>query len=192
MPYRKQLKHYHEPGHLHELTFSCFQRRPLLTNDPWREQLARSIDDAETDEQCDLVAFVFMPEHVHLLVWPKSAEPKIGRYLAKVKQPSSKKIKGLLIERKSKLLDKLTVQERPGKTCFRFWQEGAGFDRSVFSQEAILASIDYIHNNPVKRGLCQRAVDWKWSSARFYLDPVERRQFPELPFIHGLPDGALT
>ncbi len=28
--------------------------------------------------------------------------------------------------------------------------------------------IEYIHFNPVKRGLVERGADWKWSSARDY------------------------
>jgi putative transposase len=28
--------------------------------------------------------------------------------------------------------------------------------------------IDYVHQNPVRRGLVKRAEDWKWSSAAFY------------------------
>ena len=29
------MRHFHEAGHLHELTFSCYRRMPLLTNDSW-------------------------------------------------------------------------------------------------------------------------------------------------------------
>ncbi len=76
---------------------------------------------------------------------------------------------------------RLTVRERPGKECFRFWQEGPGFDRNLFSPDAIASSLEYIHNNPVSRGLCRRAVDWKWSSARYYLDVPPRQQHPRLP-----------
>jgi hypothetical protein len=36
-PHRKLVKHYHEPGDLHELTFSYYKRQPLL--DPPRQQL---------------------------------------------------------------------------------------------------------------------------------------------------------
>ena len=42
--HRKRVKHFHEPGDLHELTFSCYRRMPLLTNDDWRYRLARSLD----------------------------------------------------------------------------------------------------------------------------------------------------
>jgi putative transposase len=68
--HRKLVKHFHEPGDLHELTFSCLQSKPLLTNDTWRQHLARCIDAAADEFDFRLAAFVFMPEHLHLLVAP--------------------------------------------------------------------------------------------------------------------------
>jgi putative transposase len=186
------VRHFEEPGHLHELTFSCYQRMPLLTNDDWRVKLARSIDEANAESAVELVAFVFMPEHVHLLVYPTRPGRVISRYLAVIKQPFSKKTKEILVTSRSKLLDRLTVQERPGKWCFRFWQEGPGFDRNLYSPAAISASMDYLHTNPVKRGLCRQAVDWKWSSARYNFGDPPGQQDPDLPFIHGLPVGAIS
>jgi len=179
-PHRKRVKHFHVAGHFHELTFSCYGRKPLLTNDAWREKLARCIDAACHEERFVLNAFVFMPEHVHLLVLPSSGESNVSRLLARIKQPFSKTIKQILLEHQSHLLQSLTVRERPGKSCFRFWQEGSGFDRNLFTAEAVEASIDYIHVNPAKRGLCERAVDWKWSSARFYRDNVLDSSLPRL------------
>ncbi len=190
-PHRKQIKHYHEPGDLHELTLSCYRRLPLLDEDNRRQRLARCIDVAGQQLGFQLAAFVFMLEHVHLAVVPLSMEPEIGHYLALIKQPFSKSIKESLLEMKSPLVDRLTVHERPGKTCFRFWQEGPGYDRNLTTTVAIAAAIDYVHNNPVRRGLVTRAVDWKWSSARWYhLDPP-KQQFVDLPVVHGLPVGAL-
>ena len=46
MAHRKSVRHFHEAGHLHELTFSCYRRMPLLTNDSWRERLARCVEAA--------------------------------------------------------------------------------------------------------------------------------------------------
>lgn len=121
-----------------------------------------------------------MPEHVHLLVLPTDSESNVSRLLARIKQPFSKAIKQILVEHRSTLLTSLTVRERPGKTCFRFWQEGPGFDRNLFTAKAVEAAIDYIHVNPVKRGLCKRAVDWKWSSARFYTEQIVDESLPRL------------
>jgi putative transposase len=55
------------------------------------------------------------------------------------------------------LLDKLIVRERPGKMSFRFWQEGPGYDRNIASPDHLNDCINYIHGNPVRRGLCARA-----------------------------------
>ena len=188
---RKTVRPCHEPGHLHELTFSCFQAWPLLNNDAWTKQLAVVASTRReyrtTDAACN-ARYVFIRQSRTLLYSsiPIDAVPRISLYLARIKQPFSKIIKGLLEEQNSALLQQLTVTERPGKHCFRFWQEGPGFDRNLSSPKAISASLNYIHNNPVNRGLCERAVDWRWSSARFYLAhaPVDARIGP--PEVHSL------
>jgi len=164
----KTIKHYHEPGDLHELTFSCYRHMKLLTNDAWRGFLARSIDKAGQQFRFNLVAFVFMPEHVHLLVHPLDTVPAIPDYLAAVKRPVSAAVKRDLFQTHSPLLKRLTIRERPGKDTFRFWQEGPGYDRNLQQPASVLASIDYIHMNPVRRMLVSQACLWKWSSARFY------------------------
>jgi putative transposase len=184
--HRKSVRHFHEKGDLHELTFSCFQRRPLLLDDGRCEKLAWSIDSANIELDVKLVAFVFMPEHVHLLVAPMPAEPDIGIYLARIKQPFSKLMKEDLSRTNPDLLQSLTIRERPGKFCFRFWQEGPGFDRNLFEMESIQASIDYIHRNPVERELCRTATDWTWSSALYYLGDPPCQQQPGWPLVHGL------
>jgi putative transposase len=186
----KTIKHFHEPGDFHELTFSCYHRMPLLTNDPWRLLLAQAIQRAIASWQFQLHAYVFMPEHVHLLVFPLN-QPDISGLLKAIKNPYSYRIKQLLIECHSPLLERLTVRERPGKTAFRFWQEGPGYDRNLQTQKAVLASVAYIHNNPVRRGLCEKVTDWRWSSARFYASDGCDGDV-ELPLVGKLPAEFLT
>ena len=83
-----------------------------------------------------------------------------------------------------RLLKRSFVRDRPGRRVLRYWHEGPGFDRNLFTVKAVQASIDYIHNNPVQRGLCQKTGDWGWSSARFYesdashVDPLLPRITP--------------
>ncbi len=140
--HRKTIKHYHNPGDLHELTFSCYRRIQLLTNDDWRRELSRSIDQAMERHLFRLVAFVYMPEHVHLLVYPTIDKPRVDLFLKAIKQPFSVKIKKRLVKANSPLLEKLTVRERPGVQRFRFWQEGPGYDRNLDNEKSVLAAID--------------------------------------------------
>jgi len=184
--HRKRVKHYNDPSHCHELTFSCFYRMPLLTNDCWRELLSRGVDLAMDGHPFGLAAFVYMPEHVHLLVFPKADPAHIDGFLKSLKQSASRRIKKLLVESQSPLLTRLTIRERPGKKVFRCWQEGPGYDRNLDHPDSVLAAIDYIHLNPVRRGLVKRAEDWRWSSARWYASDGQYFD-PAWPRLERLP-----
>jgi putative transposase len=100
-------------------------------------------------------------------------------------------VKQQSIDFQSPLLSRLTVEERPGKTYFRFWEEGPDYDRNLTTPAVIEAAIDCIHMNPVRRALVKRSTDRKWSSASWYFLDPPRQQLPRLPFIHGLPAGML-
>jgi len=51
---------------------------------------------------------------------------------------------------------------------FCFWQPGGGYDRNIRKAKTAWASVAYIHDNPVRRGLVRRPEDWEWSSAKWY------------------------
>ena len=88
------------------------------------------------------------------------------------------------------ILHSLTIRQRPGVEAFRFWQEGPGYDRNLTTSQTILAAIDTIHLNPVRRGLCERAIDWKWSSARDHILP-NLPSDPDLPQLTPVPPNLL-
>jgi putative transposase len=185
--HRKTVKRFHEPGDCHELTFSCYRRIPLLTNDEWRHLLAESLDQAVSGQSCRLIAYVFMPEHVHILIQPTSHDVHMDLFLKALKAPFCRRIKRLLEVVGSPLLERLTVLERPGTDRFRFWQEGGGDDRNLRSVQAVEGAIASIPENPVRRQLCERSADWRWSSARHYEQDGQGASRLEVPpTIQGL------
>jgi putative transposase len=167
--HRKTVRHFDLPNHAHELTFSTYGRLPVMLGPGIPEIVLASIARISQRGLAEILAFVLMPEHLHLLVVTtvrhETAIP-VASILIAIKRPSSFRIKQLLTATQPKVCDDLTVRERPGKTAFRFWQEGGGYDRNLTSGDAIRASIEYIHTNPVRRGLCERPSDWPWSSWR--------------------------
>ena len=50
----------------------------------------------------------------------------------------------------------------------RFWQPGGGYNRNITRISTLRSMIEYLHGNPVRRGLVAKAEDWEWSSARWY------------------------
>ncbi len=183
--HRKQVKHYDDPGQGHELTFSCYKRLPLLDDEHRCQELSVAVDRAVRRHGFSLLAFVFMPEHVHLIVLPEEPTARISDLLFAIKRPVSYRIKQDLLARESPRLKQLTIRERPGKTAFRFWQEGPGYDRNIVDQGSLSKMIDYVHLNPVRRGLVDHPAEWKWSSWRHY-EGVSKTTDADLPKIHAL------
>ncbi len=189
-PHRKQVRHFDEPGHVHELTFSCYRRRPLLVEDRVRVVFCEALGRAIQKHEFRLLAFVVMPEHVHPLVHPRTVRSQISELLFAIKRPSSHRIKMYFRQTAPEILHSLTIRQRPGVEAFRFWQEGPGYDRNLTTSQTILAAIDTIHLNPVRRGLCERAIDWKWSSARDHILP-NLPSDPDLPQLTPVPPNLL-
>lgn len=166
---RKTIKHFDLPGHIHELTFSTYQRIPVLRDNGIGEILATAIDRALDRHKYLLHAYVFMPEHVHLAVRPIENASPIASLLYAIKSPSSARIRRLFEERNDSRLQRMQGMKR-GKPTFRFWQIGPGYDRNLTNDKAVRTSIKYIHRNPVSRGLVEQPGDWRWSSWAEYVD----------------------
>jgi putative transposase len=169
-PHRKTVKSYNTPGEAHELTFSCFQRLPLLGKDRGRQWFLEALDQARVRRQFLLWAYVIMPEHVHVIVWPRGPAYEVRLIRAALKIPVQRKALAFLRRQESPFLEHLRDVQPNGEVHYRFWQRGGGYDRNINEPATLRTMIDYIHCNPVRRGLVAQAVDWPWSSARFYAD----------------------
>jgi len=91
-----------------------------------------------------LRAWVIMPNHVHLLLRPKTTLPLITRWL-----------KGATARKANLIL---------GRTGEAFWQDES-FDHRVRDEEEQERIARYVEHNPVSAGLSASPGDWQWSSA---------------------------
>ena len=88
--YQKKCKRLNFPGDAHELTFSCYNKQTFLLDNLVRLKLCETIAVARELHNFDLWAYVIMPEHVHLLIWPRDDYYSISKILTTIKQPVSK------------------------------------------------------------------------------------------------------
>ena len=133
------------------LTFSTRKRSPDLRNEQICLWLAESITKAGATHGFTVLAYVFMPDHVHLLIRPSRETYKIADILKSIKQGVSRKA-----------LNAGLIQDV-------LWEPGGGHDRNIFAEESRANAINYIHMNPVRKGLCSDMIEYRWSSARAIL-----------------------
>ncbi|NBC10968.1 MAG: hypothetical protein GVY24_04430 [Planctomycetes bacterium] len=156
------------PGHAHELTFSCYRRMPLLSRDRTRRWLIDALEHARRKHEVMLIAYVIMPEHVHLIVKPSRAAYRMEEFARSVKQSVARRALNWLREHEPGFLPRLAGERAAGRVRHHFWMPGGGYDRNIDQPETLPNMLDYLHANPVRRGLVDRPCDWIWSSARFY------------------------
>jgi putative transposase len=164
---RLHRKNYNEPGHAHELTFARYQRFAFLKSDRTCHWLAEAIDDARRKLRFRLWAYVFMPDHAHVVVCPIEPEYDVAAIRKAIKSPVGIKAIKYLEQNAPDWLPRIT-RVRGGTTERLFWQSGGGYDRNITDSGTLLTMIDYLHLNPVRKGLVQRAREWQWSSAAWY------------------------
>jgi putative transposase len=185
---RKRCRRFDDPGHAHSLTFSCYQRLLLLSRDRTRRWLVESIEEARRLTQFELWAYVIMPEHAHVLLVPRPEHSGISQILWRIKRPVARKAIAFLRETSSAWLDRLTVIGPAGTRESRFWQAGGGHDRNIIEPKTAWRIVEYLHLNPVRRGLVEKPEDWEWSSAGWYagIRPVHLEMDPTLPRTYSV------
>lgn len=162
----KTRKVFNTPGHSHFLTFSTLGRKPYLADARVCRFLAGTIANQLRRRKYVLLAYVLMPDHVHLLVHPLEEIYDISDFLKSIKQGVS-----------SRALNN-------GWIDTPLWEAGGGYDRNITGPRSRRFVINYIHQNPVKGELVEEMMDYIWSSANWSVTgkvgPIPCLQFSSL------------
>jgi putative transposase len=138
---------FHGTRDLHFVTFSCYDRLPLLCTPRARSTFEHVLEQVRGWYGMFITGYVVMPEHVHLLV----GEPERNT-----------------LDLALQMLKQNVARELGHDADLpRFWQRRY-YDFNVSSEEKRVEKLRYLHRNPVVRGLVSRPEDWAWSSFRHW------------------------
>ena len=147
------------------ITGTCTEWLPLLNNPQARKVVCAQI--AAALERCDghLSAFVLMPDHIHLLVYLPGGE--LHRFNRNWRAKSAREIIALAQEQGSRKVLDAFARHANGKARYAVWKEQARA-LPIHSEKKLYEIVNYIHANPVRRGLVEHPRDWEHSSWLFY------------------------
>lgn len=117
-------------------------------------------------EGLNLYAYVILENHLHLIAQSEQLDKDIRRF----KSFTASQILLYLKQNNVKIiLEQLAFYKKAHKhdCAYQFWQEGV-HPELMQNNEMMRQKINYIHNNPVKRGYVDMAEHWRYSSARVY------------------------
>ena len=143
----------------------------LLNQEKYAQILIRNLDFYRAKSGFKLLAYVIMPHHLHLIILPGS-KGSISQIMRDFKKYSAREIVQQLKEEKrfdiSDLFHKAAQRHHPKESRrYQVWEDRFD-DLALYSPEVFGTKLDYVHSNPVKRGLVDTPSDYAYSSARNY------------------------
>jgi putative transposase len=133
--------------HRYSLTCCTYRRRRLFTSPEVVPPVLAQISRAAEREQFAVLAYCFMPDHLHLLVAGETPASHASAFVARFKQLSG-----------------YWYRRQYGD---RLWQRSA-WDRVLRSEDDTWVAIRYILANPVRGGLVERPADYPFSGSLAY------------------------
>jgi REP element-mobilizing transposase RayT len=149
-------------------TITVLDWLPVLIEARYIDPIVESLNYCRTQRGLQLFAFVVMPNHLHLIA---AARDDLNMVIRDFKRFTSRMIHDRLNEdgRGSVLhwLQHATQAARRQRGELGLWADGF-HPQAVYSRDVIQQKLDYLHNNPVRKGLVQTPEAWWYSSAGWY------------------------
>ena len=153
------------PEQPHFMTLTVLHWIPVFTRPDTVNILFESFHYL-TKQGFRIYAYVILENHLHLIAQSAHIDKDIARF----KSHTSRQLLAYLQENNVKtILDQLAFYKKAhkGDRTYPFWQEGV-HPELIQGDDMMRQKVDYIHQNPVKRGYVDEAVHWRYSSARNY------------------------
>ena len=155
-----------EDHYPHFMTTTVVAWLPVFSYPRFAEIILDSWRFLQIEREIDILAFVIMENHLHWI----AVGPQLGKRVGEFKSfTATSIIKEMEQQNYQTLLQELKhykLRHKIGQT-HQLWQEGS-HPQAIETDEIMWQKIEYIHNNPLRRGYIDDPVHWRYSSARSY------------------------
>jgi len=140
-----KLPHFYLEDYCYFITTTTEGRNPVFADDKYALILWDVINNQRKRNRFYLLGFVIMPDHLHLVVVPRGGI-KTSFIMQEIKKGGAR-----LINRSRKWKGKLWMKEY--------------YDYVIRDEADLVEKINYIHYNPVNKGLVENEEEYSFSSA---------------------------
>lgn len=160
---------YQIAGNVHTVTFVVYNRLHLFVRPTYVLPLFDSLNYYRYQHAFNLLGYVVMPDHVHLVLW-LYGEATIGDVMRDFKKFTSVRlIRQATVEGNSALTEAFSAAgEQVGRSEHKVWQDGF-WDTHVYTERFLRGQLQYIHRNPVRARLVATPEAYPYSSYRNYV-----------------------
>jgi putative transposase len=162
---RTRYKIYENP-YPYFVTCTCVGWQPIFTQPQLVQIVLDSWQFLQEHSRITLLGYVILENHLHSIVKSDDLTKELGDF----KSYTARKIIDWFRDRGAQsTLQQLAfyrAHHKPDRE-YQLWQEGS-HPEMIQSDEMMWQKLEYIHNNPVRRGYVDDPLHWRYSSARNY------------------------
>ncbi len=147
-------------------TATILEWKPLLKQEKYKDIIVSSLEYLVKQNKVQVFAFVIMSNHIHI-IWRMNNETNKIKLQQSFMKYTAQQILLDLRKNHKQVLEHFYVGAKD--RMYQIWERNA-LSIEVHSNETMLQKMNYLHNNPIKAGLCNEAIDYKYSSASLYLN----------------------
>jgi REP element-mobilizing transposase RayT len=150
----------------HFLTCTVLNWMPLFTRPQTVEIILNALQHRQEHNGWKIYGYVFLENHIHLIVQTENLAEELPRF----KSFTARQLIDYLEEcNAERLLKQMAFFRKAHKRDreYQCWEEGS-HPQLIDNEDVLRQKLEYIHQNPVKRGYVDEAVHWRYSSARNY------------------------
>ena len=161
------------------ITSVAHDRLPVFRTDALKRIVCAALDEARHSGGFAIFAYVIMSEHFHLITEGTLKPSDTLRFVNGI--TSHRVISYLKENHYTTSLAKLGDAKKARGHVYSLW-DGHSDVLPLFSERFFMQRVNYIHQNPVRAGLVDRAEDYYWSSVRCW----NRRPLEDEPLLMDL------
>jgi REP element-mobilizing transposase RayT len=159
----------------HFITWTITGWLPIFLSDSYCSVITNSLEYCRREKGLLVNGYVIMPTHVHAIV-SSSDGSNLSDILRDARKFTAKEIVRHLKNDGNKLFDwffrdSAKKDGRP-EGSYKVW-EGGFHPEALESEKFVVQKLEYIHQNPVRKGLVEKQEYWKYSSAGFYINNIQ-------------------
>jgi putative transposase len=147
------------------LTAVAKDRLPVFRTNTLKIITCNALDEARISANFSLYAYVIMPDHLHVITDGFLKPSRILRFINGI--ISRRVIDHLKEHSHNSSLQKLRHESKERGYRYSLWDHHSNVF-SITSEDMMMQKVNYIHQNPVRAGLVERAEDYRWSSVRWW------------------------
>ena len=170
MPTGYQIKNQEAPYYL---TFQIVYWIDLFSRNSYRDIVIESLKHCQKQKGLEIFAWVIMSNHVHIIA--RSTTNDLSGTIRDFKKYTSKKIIEEIersAESRKEWMLRLFIhaaKRQNKKGDYQVWtHENHAIE--LFGNDFIQSKVEYIHNNPIRAGIVNKAEEYNYSSAAVYVD----------------------